>query len=396
MARPRTITTDKKLLIALMHAERHMTNQEIAVDLGISASAVSKVIAECFAEGRLRLVFNRDGLSAGELSSLQTMVAGTEELTRRLAAYPKDREAVVTAPEVRVFDSGAADTTPGGWAARLETFGRAVAPYIGDLISSARVVGTSWGETFAAIVRALAEHPPRRPPRPVQFFGLCGEMLEGPPRKVSASSLARQLDQIVNADPVHSHSYWLAGVPSRLPEPRRGSAGDLSAAECEAVRHYIRLLPGYRKVFGAPGDAEKALIDRADLILTSCGPKERPLGYGGVQELRAAGLSLSEARRLLVGDISGYLLKNPAVPDRSGRIDAINRGLASENLLGRLRTCSARSLEGRGGGTVLCSIGANKAETVLEIVRLGVAARLVLDMDLAAELMRRTARQATA
>ena len=90
MARPRTITEDKKLLIALMHTERHMTKKDIASDLKISASAVTKVIQECFAEGRLRLVFNRDGLSAQQLDSLQTMVTGACDLRRRLAAMPKD------------------------------------------------------------------------------------------------------------------------------------------------------------------------------------------------------------------------------------------------------------------------------------------------------------------
>ena len=192
MARPRTITDDKKLLIALMHSERRMTNQDIASDLGISPSAVSKVLQECFSEGRLRLVFNRDGLSAQQLNLLQTMVTGAAELKRRLAEMKKDPTAKVNEPDVRVVDSGSTDTTPAGWATRLEVFGRAVAPYIGDLISNARVVGTSWGETIASIVRALAERPPLRAKRPIQFFGLCGEMLEGPPRKVSASSLAQQ------------------------------------------------------------------------------------------------------------------------------------------------------------------------------------------------------------
>ena len=161
------------------------------------------------------------------------------------------------------------------------------------------------------------------------------------------------------------------------------------------MRHYISLLPGYRKVFGAqPGspplkDSETPLIDRADLILTSCGPKERPLGYGGVQELHAAGLSLIEARRMLVGDISGYLLKNPGVKDREGRIQAINDRLVSVDMLGKLRACSARARAGRGAGTVLCCIGANKVETVLEIARLGLASKIVLDLDLANELLRR-------
>ena len=117
-------------------------------------------------------------------------------------------------------------------------------------------------------------------------------MLEGPPRKASASNLAHQLDEIVNGDLRHTHSHWLAGVPSRMPSPQPGVKDSLTQAECAAVSKYIRRLPGYRKVFGS--DSESAapertpLIERLDMILTSCGPKERPLGYGGVQDLRSS------------------------------------------------------------------------------------------------------------
>lgn len=394
MARPRTITEDQKLLIALMHSEKRMTNEAIASRMHISPSSVSKIIQGCFNEGRLRLVFSRDGLSGEQLDSLNDLVTGTADLKRRLAAMEKDSAAIVREPEVRVFDSGSTDTTRPGWAARLEAFGRAAAPYIGDQIANASVVGTSWGDTPDAIIRAIGDRPPLRPKHPIQFFGVCGEMLDGPPRKVSASSLAHRLDQIVNRDPMHSHCHWLAGVPSRLPEPKPGSKDGLTGEECEAVRHYICLLPGYRRVFGAHPDGrglntrEKPLVDRADLILTSCGPKERPLGYRGVQELRAAGLALREAHRLVLGDISGYLLKDPKIADR-GRIAAINSRLVSPDLLGKFRACSARALAGRGGGTLVCAIGGNKSDALLEIVRLGLAAKIVIDLDLARELSRR-------
>ena len=393
MARPRTITGDQKLLIALMHSESGMTNEAIAARMHISPSSVSKIIQGCFKEGRLRLVFSRDDLSLEQLDSLNDLVTGTADLKRRLAAAEKDPAAVVREPEVRVFDSGGNDTTPAGWAARLEAFGRAAAPYIGDLIANADVVGTSWGDTPDAVIRAIGDCPPLRPKHPIQFFGVCGEMLDGPPRKVSASSLAHRLDQVVNGDPLHSHCQWLAGVPSRLPEPKPGSKDSLTAEECEAVRHYICLLPGYRRVFGAHPDDRgsnsrgKPLIDRVDLILTSCGPKERPLGYRGAQELLSAGLSLRESHRLVLGDISGYLLKDPKVDDR-GRIAAINSRLVSPNILEKFRACSARALAGRGSGTIVCAIGANKCDALLEIARLGLATRLVVDLDLARELSR--------
>ena len=394
MPRPRKITDESKLLIALMSSEKDMSNKAIGEALGLSESAVSKALKECFEEGRLRLVFNRNGLTARQLSSLQATAEGTRDLQRRLARFPKDAAAVVAEPDIRIFESGTAEVTAAAWASRLETFGRAAAPYIWSLIAGSHVVGTSWGESLAAVVRALVSRPGRPPSHAVQFVPLCGEMLEGPPRKVSASNLAYQLDEIVNGDLRHTHSHWLAGVPSRMPSPQPGVKGSLTPAECAAVTRYIRRLPGYRKVFGTdPADQSSGnrspLIDRLDMILTSCGPKERPLGYGGVQDLRSFGLSLRDARRLVVGDLSGILLKNPqldpAVPTPVDRINALWAGAKLE----QVRECSRRALAGGGGGLVLCGVGANKAETVLEIVRLGLAVRILVDADMADQMRRR-------
>ena len=129
--------------------------------------------------------------------------------------------------------------------------------------------------------------------------------------------------------------------------------------------------------------AERPLVDRANIIITSCGPKERPLGYGGVQELLAEGLTLRDAKRGLVGDVSGYLLPNPSIPDAGNRIASINSRLACPALLDKLRACSRRAMEAGTGGTVVCAIGANKVDTILELVRLGIATTYLIDKDLA-------------
>jgi len=375
-----------------MHSERRMSNKEIGEALDISESAVSKVLKECFEQGRIQLVFNREGLTPKQISMLQATAAGAGELKRLMARFHKDFAAVVDEPDVRIFDSGSTETTPAAWSARLDAFGRAAAPYVAPLIAASHVVGTSWGETLAAIVRGLDGRFPQAPKRPIHFVPMCGEMLEGPPRKASASNLAYRLDEMVNGGPRHSHSYWLAGVPSRKPRPEpRG----LTPEECRAVTRYIHLLPGYRRVFGPdPANgrdpaAQTPLIDRLDMILTSCGPKERPLGYGGVQDLRSAGLTLREARRLLVGDLSGILLKDPAAGhDSPDQVDEINKAWTGAQLI-HFRECARKALAGPSGGTVLCGIGANKVDAVIEIVRLGLAVRIVVDFDLAQALSRR-------
>lgn len=397
MSRPRTITDETRLLIALMSSEQGMSNKAIHETLHVSESAISKVLKECFAEGRLQLIFNREGLTERQLAALQATAAGADEVKRLLAGITKDSSAVVQEPDVRIFDSASTEATPAAWAARLEAFGRAAAPYLWPLLAGSRVVGTSWGETLAAVVRGLSIRPAPPPRHAVTFVPLCGEMLEGPPRKVSASNLAYRLDEIVNGDVRHTHSHWLAGVPSRMPGPARNgqeAEDTLTAAECRAVSRYIHRLPGYRKVFGSDpqhrGD-RPPLIERLDMILTSCGPKERPLGYGGVQELRSMGLSLRDARRLVVGDLSGILLKNPALAQgEPNQVDRINDAWSGARL-DHFRDCARRALHGSAGGVVVCCLGANKCETVLEIVRLGLASRILLDFDLARQIKRKLA-----
>jgi DNA-binding transcriptional regulator LsrR (DeoR family) len=389
MPRPRKINHEMKLLIALMHSERKMNNVEIGGALEISESAVSKVLRECFDQGRLRLVFDPQGLTEQELLSLQAAAGTRNELTQQISRFRKDSSAVVTEPDVRVFESGSAETTPKAWAARLQAFGEGVAPYVMHLIATSRFVGTSWGETLASVIRALEARPVQRPKSPIHFVPLCGEMLDGPPRKASASNLSYRLDEIVNGDLSHSHSYWLAGVPSHAPIPETQKI--FSEEQTAVICRYIRRSPAYRKIFGAdsgdserPASSDAPLIDRLDMILSSCGPKERPLGYDGVQWLKSTRISSRDARGLIAGDISGVLL-----PTReSSKVAAINRAWMGARL-DHLRQCARRALGASLPGVVLCAIGANKADSVMEIIRLGLANRLVVDTDLWQQLQRK-------
>ena len=57
--------------------------------------------------------------------------------------------------------------------------------------------------------------------------------------------------------------------------------------------------------------------------------------------------------------------------------------------LDHLRQCARRALGASLPGVVLCAIGANKADSVMEIIRLGLANRLVVDTDLWQQLQRK-------
>jgi hypothetical protein len=277
-----------------------------------------------------------------------------------------------------VFDSGSTATTHQAWLERLDRFARPASQEVLKLILRSRVVGTSWGRTLATIFRAIREAPPRLKHAPIRFVPLCGEMLEGPPRKTSASSLAYRLDELFNRDLPHAQAHWLAGVPSHLPVP--GTANRLTRHDAEVIAKYVRSLPAYRDVF-ASTRGQPPLVDHVDMILTSCSPSDQPLGQEGKRCLAAIGIRPEEAPKLLAGDFSGNLLPRPGI-DREG---AKKVRLANEAWLGarldHIRRCAARAAEFALPGVVLCGIGANKAETVREIVRLGLANRILIDND---------------
>jgi DNA-binding transcriptional regulator LsrR (DeoR family) len=214
-------------------------------------------------------------------------------------------------------------------------------------------------------------------------------MLDGPPRKASASNLASRLDEMVNGDAARSHSYWLAGVPSHCPiQGRPGQHRPFGASEAATVREYIEHLPAYRKIFtGSEGAAP--LADSLDMILTSCGPKERPLGYEGVQWLESIGVTRERAARLVAGDISGILLKAAKLSIEDARlVDTINDAWMGAKLQ-HLARCARRALDRSLPGVVVCAIGANKAGSVHEIIRLGIANHLLIDTDCWRALERR-------
>lgn len=383
MARPRLITPQTRLIAALLHSEGR-SNKEIGVKLGLGESTISKIIRECYQEGLLAIRF-RSGLSDGELERLRAEAGLKNEFTEKLRFFPKDSTAIVAAPEVMVFDSGSTDTGPQDWATRLETFAKPVAQEVLKWMLRSHVVGTSWGRTLATIVRTLRDAQLPAPHHPIQFIPLCGEMLDGPPRKTSASSLALQLDELVNHAAPNLHGHMLAAVPSHLPFhlPRR---------EAGIIAGYVTSVPAYRAIFGGQRDPKQVpLVDRTDMILTSCGPEHRPLGYDGPRWLESTGISGEDARRYISGDISGNLLCNSRVGNApralERRIDRVNEAWLGAKL-DHLRACAQRALESQLPGVVLCCIGANKAGTVREIVRLGLANRILLDDDCWNELER--------
>lgn len=397
---PRERKLDKRAMLeaarlASMKARQH----KIAEILGISPSAVSKLLKKAMAEGYLQLQFLPKDLSEEEIREIEARIR-PQELKEHLHRLARDSRAPVPRPEVRVFESATEEVMSSeAWSFRLEQFGQSASSYIQGLLLQSEVCGVSWGETLASVVRALDKpgNPAPRREAPIHFVPLCGEALDSAPKRVNSSSLAHRLDEIMNGPQSQCRSLWLAGVPALVPDITDG----FTPNELAAIQKYIRHIRAYREIFGeAPGSScrdgwsdrapkrSRCLpwIERLDTILTSVGPAERPLGYGGKELLKSAGLTIEEARHLILGDISGILIKRPdlSAEDRN-RVDKINErwtGIKERHL----RRCAEEATRNGRAGVVLVAIGSNKAPFVYEAVKLGLANHLVVDQHLASAL----------
>jgi DNA-binding transcriptional regulator LsrR (DeoR family) len=283
-------------------------------------------------------------------------------------------------PVLRVFGSGSRRTTVEGWQLRLETVTRAAAPFVRDLLLRANLAGISWGQTVGTMAFAIRDlpGPPPRTDNPVRVVPLCGEPLGNRPTSLSSSSLSETLEEALNGRVVSNLS--LGMVPAFIP-------GGFSQAELKAVWKLIGLVKAYDEVFGG----RDPLAGRLDMVLTSIGPAERPLGYGSGDLLRTGGLRVEELRETLLGDISGVCIPRPHL-DRArrhklARVTERWTGIR----LAHLEVCAGRAsgnpLSGP-PGVVVFAIGANKARFAIEAIRLGLVNYAFVDDDLAEEMDR--------
>jgi hypothetical protein len=203
----------------------------------------------------------------------------------------------------------------------------------------------------------------------------------------SSSVLAAKLQYAANAgtDTAESHSLSLAPVPALIP-------ADMDESEIRVVRKFIGKITAYREVFGAEKDDIDAskdpvpLVDKLECVLTSTSTQERPLGFGGDNLIRVAGVPREKLNDLVVGDICGALIERPNLGEDARRSVADIRARWTGVTLAQLRACASRARAPRLPGVVVVAVGANKAPVVVASVRLGLVQHLFADQDLADHL----------
>jgi hypothetical protein len=181
----------------------------------------------------------------------------------------------------------------------------------------------------------------------------------------------------MNGNYQHAHSFSLRAVPAVI-------SPDHDAAKAETIREFVNRGAQFRRVFGTPGreSGPVPLVDRLEMLLTSVGPVDRPLGWLGAGLLNAVGLPRAQMKSLIVGDVSGVLLRRQdgggEYASRLDRIRACWTGIREEHI----ESCQQRARRSGKPGVVVVALGAIKAPTVAEIIRRGLCRHLFVDQDL--------------
>ena len=388
MQRPRSQDPTLDMLAAALLASEGRKQTEIAATLGLSQAAVSRHLAEA-REHYLReqVYFLEDNVPPEVMQRVQQRVS-REQLQKGLDLLAQRHE-YSRHVTLRVFNTGPSSDD----AERIRKLGEHAASHIKRLVLRSRLCGLTWGGMLRSVVtglRNLHTRAPWRKDEVIECIPLSGEPLGKDPTSFSSSSLAHELGSAVNGDAYDALS--IAMVPAFVPErfPR---------SEINGVWHLIELVESYHRIFGPhqngrpkplKAKAEPPLARCLDMILTSVGSADKPLGFGRGILFNTMSVSLEELKTLIVGEIGGVCIPRPTLHNNQARrFDSVRRcwtGLRLEHLI----TCAERGADpsNEAPGVVVVSGGKKRAGVICELVKLGLINHLVIDDVLAEELER--------
>ncbi len=376
-------------LAAAALAAQGKTQSEIAAELDLSQSAVSRVLRDVQDYIQIERSFRWDRLAPDVQQEVRRRMSHREigdRVARLALAHGQPAPGVLVVPLGEVTELGP----------QFEAFATPAAMALRDLLEEVRGrVGVAWGSTLWHTTQALRSILPLRPFReriPIEFVPLCGDPLIviDPQERYAdrtSSRIVSDLSKAVNGD--EPRPAWLGLVPAFIPRA-------FKRHEIRVIDRLIDLAPQYARIFGPRIPASRPMpapiAGDLHMIITAAGPSKRPLGFGRNPLL---GLKEAESRALaenIYGDIGGALL--PRLSETSGRrggeplphplVQELRKrwtGLKIEHL----KACSTRAFSERSKsrpGVTLLSFGASHVEVVLEAVRQGLVNQLIIGSDL--------------
>jgi hypothetical protein len=241
-----------------------------------------------------------------------------------------------------------------------------------------------------AVVAALRSLPYPSPwtKKIIQFVPLSGEPLARERSTFSSSSLARELGIAVNGEAYDAPS--LAMVPAFVPDRFRDY-------ERDGVWKLSELVKSYKTIFGLHNNGHGALHAAGhttptalhlDMILTSVGSHDRPLGFGRGVLFDEMTVSYEDLKALVVAEVGGVCIRRPNLTSdkirQFKRIQTSWTGLRKEHL----EACAQRGSDLLKGppGVVVISGGAGRAAVICELIKRGLINHLIIDEVLGQEL----------
>lgn len=365
------------------------TQVEIARILNISQSAVSRLF-KTVKDTYVRTTFCEDKVTQEVLQEIQrrTKQRALEENLKVFAGEHGKKGPFVHS----VFIHEGADR-----ATCFEEFATGAAPVVESLLRQVqRNVGVAWGGTLWQTTQHLREvvESPWRASDPIDFIPLCGEPLVDTEYAQAyadrtSSRIASELSRIVNGE--KPRPVWLGAVPAFIPRA-------FKKGERKVIDRLIELVPRYIRIFG-PRDQStprgRPVAEDLDMILTSAGDSEHPVGFGKGPLLQLSSEEMRELSARIYGDIGGVLI---AKPETTSKRSASRKDLVAELTdlwtglkLEHLRNCADEAFIEHTGhhrrpGVTLLGFREGLADLVLEAVRHGLINHLIIGSGLEAEV----------
>lgn len=374
-----TLTTEKIKQVALL-LSRGWTQEEIGEQIGMKQSTVSRAKKTALEKGYLELEQKLEcKFGAAEVEALLYQIHGPELLDRLRRMQPAN---ATNLRRLRILEH---DTVRPGWSEQQiesyrKAFGERVAEYLlEDVFPHIRSMGVTWGGTLLAVVRGIAKAARSRAGRhaEIEFLPVCG----APPDAIeaalrSSSNLVASLDAAINETARNPNNF--TGVAAAI-------SSKFTAAERRAIEKYFRQDKGYGRVFGTGKQVGR--VAEMDAVMTGVGTANAAEDPWIVGAAEAAGVDVGALSGCVLGNIGGWFLaREDLVTKEKKLVERVNArwtGIRLEHYL----ACSTRARRRGHGGTILVTSG-ERVDIVLECVRRGLIAELLIDAELASGLGR--------
>lgn len=358
---------------AYLHAQGR-SNKDIADLLGVTEVVVSRYLQQAREEGLIRINFQSSSLPSERRAAYEQRAFGCEILKQHLQNLA-NHLGVTPIRNISISYSGGEGTSQEEWDARIEHFGKNASDFLLTLLKKAEIVGITWGSTLKGIIDGLKalDIPSRQ--QKIQFFPTTGEPIGANGESKGSSSLAEQLDLVLNGGSKHCRS--LRGIGAVTPI-------DFTDSEREIIKNYFRRSKHYVDIF----DGEESLLDEADMIITSLGTHDQPWLMFNDELVMTGGIDREELSRLVQFDLGGALYPRPNLnADEAERFRLISGTWMGITMPHFLKVADKAARNGSPGVTIV-ALGKNKASVLLECCKLGLVNELIVDHDLAHELER--------